>query len=269
MNIERRERNSRRVGACALSVVVATVVMGAAPVAHASRLPVLHAVEVSDPVLADIRGKFVSNGRVVYFGVQMITQFTTESGASYQGGLYVGFDRGTMGFRPTMTVMSKAEANDNGSSPGSADSGNIRAGGLNQVSGVSQSVQVTGNGNGAANQVSMNVSDEKTSRRGPSGSGWQPGTVQATSGGGQVQTQVNGGSAGVTVNVPGQGVARQNVVNATGLRQQLQLHGNLNRVMNQMNLDVGVQSATAQMLARQGVDSALASLRNMSVSGRF
>ncbi|MEJ2060325.1 MAG: hypothetical protein P8Y64_07540 [Gammaproteobacteria bacterium] len=262
--------DSRRISTCLLSTAVATTAaIGVTLPAPAASFPALHPVEVSDPVLAQMRGKFVSGGQIVYFGVEMITQFTTGHGGSYRGGLYVGIHRGFNAFRPTMTVLSKAEANDGGAPSGSGGSGNIQSGGLGQVRGVSQSVQVTGDANAAANNVSMNVSDNNGGQTGPSGSGWKSGTTQAGTGGGHVATQVSSGSAGVTVTVPGQGVARQNVINALGLQQQLQLSGNLNQVMNQMNLDVRVQAATAQMIAREGINNALASLRNLPGSGRF
>lgn len=263
---------SRVEAACLLSATAATVAValgGAQPV-RAGGFPELQPVEVSDPVLAQLRGRFVSGSRIVYFGVEMITRFTTAVGGSYDGGLYVGIDRGTNAFRPTMTVLSRTEVHDGGTVPSHvAGSGEIRAGGLSRISGVSQSVQVTGNANAAVNRVSMNITDKGGGAAAPSGSGWQPGTTQAGTATGQVATQVGGGNAGITVNVPGQGVARQTVVSSLGLQQQLQLSGNLNRVVNQMNLDVRVQTVTAQVIAREGIDSALASLRNLASSGRF
>jgi len=236
--------------------------------ARASNLPALHAIEVSDPVLATMRGKYVSGGHIVYFGVEMITRFTTGAGGTYEGGLYVGIHRPHPEFHPTMTVMSKAEAKDDGTARSPGESGHIRSGGLDRVNGVSQSVQVTGDANAAANQLTMNVGEEGDTS-GPSGSGWHEGSAQANTQGGQVKTQVDARGAGVTVTVPGQGVARQQVVNALGLQQQLQLNGSVNRVLNNMNINVAVRAATRQTIALEGVDNALASLRNLPGNGRF
>lgn len=202
----------------------------------------LGAVEVGDDVLAGMRGRYVTPSQVVYFGVEMLTRWQTADGSAYNAGLYIGVNRGINGFKPNVTILSREQSTpgQGGAAPTNTlvANGSIRAGGIENVQGVGQSVQVTGDANGARNQITMNIGSGEIDIAAPSGEGWSSGTVRAQGGTRQpaLGTEVGGGKASVSIAIPGQGVARQEISSLKGVQQQVQLVGSLNQVVNHTTL---------------------------------
>lgn len=230
----------------------------------------LSAVEVGDDVLAGMRGRYVTPAQVVYFGVEMLTRWQTADGAAYNAGLYIGVDRSGNGFKPNVTILSR-EQRSPGQAGGSqvgpvASNGSISAGGIENVQGVGQSVQVTGDANGARNQITMNIGSGEIKIGAPSGEGWSSGTV-ATSDGNQkpsLGTQVGGGKASVSIAIPGQGIARQEISSLKGVQQQVQLVGSLNQVINHTTL---IAKFNEQVSSQKGLNmnEALNAMHGLSV----
>lgn len=256
----------------ATALAVVTAFAGLAPLQPAAaageRLIPLKAVPVGDAVLARMRGRYVSPTAVVYFGVEMNTAWRTATGHDYGAGLYIGVDRS--GYTPTVTVLSRASGapvatdGDSGVSP---EPGSIQSGGLRNVQGVAQAVQVTGDTNAAHNQITLTIGANGQPIA-PGGDGWHSGTAHVASGSGaEARTTVSLGRAGVTVSIPGQGIARQTISGLRGMQQQIQMTGDLNRVLNQTRIMASFRNAPA--MQSSDVSAALDSIRNLPHAGLY
>jgi hypothetical protein len=120
--------------------------------------------DVTDPELADMRGRYVvGDNTVVYFGVEMITTFQTNTGQTLQGTLTIGMNFSKNGntpqvtFVPTVTITTPDAPLPTASTVQSNVSRSIQSGGLANVGGFIQSVQIAGDNNAAANVTSLNI----------------------------------------------------------------------------------------------------------------
>lgn len=264
-----RRRRVRLFGATMLGIAIAAGIAGSglAPADAASgRFIPLKAVEVSDSVLANMRGRYVSPTAIVYFGVEMNTSWQTASNRNYNAGLYVGVNRGNSGIRPTVTILSRASGgNLGGGTPHNAGMGSF--GGLGQVQGVVQGIQATGNGNVGGNQMTLTLAKGGSAQ--PSGTGWQPsGTTYAVgNGGASAGASVHIGQAGVSISIPGQGGATQ-TLSGLGMQQQIQMSGVGNRVLNQVQITALINQSGLGSHAN-GIRSALESMRGLSGGGFY
>ena len=118
--------------------------------------------DVDDGDLADMRGRYVAgDNTVLWFGVEMITTWQTNNGQTLRGMLTLSMDFSKnpslpqVSFVPTVTI-----ATTSGATPAPASinlSRNVQSGGLANVSGMTQSVQIAGDNNTAANVTSLSV----------------------------------------------------------------------------------------------------------------
>lgn len=234
-----------------------------------------NAVEVSDLELGIQRGRYVARGQIMYFGVEMNTEWRTASGQLYRSGLHFGVDRHAGRFKPVVTIVHQ---NENArtppasipASPASTPAATISTGGLDTVKGVGQVVQVTGDTNSVRNDISLNL--RTTSSETPE----SPAAVNSRTAGspspaGASAVAGQGGdpgkSLGVTVAVPGQGVASQSISSLGGLRQNVRLTGDMNSVLNQLNL-----TAEFRAVSNPGVRhmrSSFQSMRGLPQAGMF
>lgn len=120
--------------------------------------------DVTDPELADMRGRYVvGDNTVVYFGVEMITTFQSNSGQTLQGTLTVGMNFSKNGnspqvtFVPTVTITTPDAPLPTAATIQSNVSRSIQSGGVANVGGFVQSVQIAGDNNAAANVTSLNI----------------------------------------------------------------------------------------------------------------
>lgn len=212
--------------------------------------------EISDAAMSDMRGRFISANQILYFGVEMYTEWS--NGASNQvvaARLNIGIDRSVDSANPTVQVSSSVQSSGgNSSNGGSAPSGQISSGGLDQVQGVSQVVQVTGNHNGVTNTLGVDVTTQRPAMAGSSDPALAGGnkTLVDTQTGATAQTFVNGNRAGVVVSVPMQGRASQSIASALGMQQQAHVAGDGNAVHNQLNMVIQVQPNSAAASAHMG-----------------
>lgn len=242
----------RRAASCnrhrqrALAAVLAAAV-SALPLARAAMPPDTHvfdhAAVVPDAELADMRGKFVAAGQVMYFGVEMVTQWLSASGQAItaSGILQVSLagDAPQIRFTPHITVEQRAATAGPAGGSFAAAGG---AGGLQDVQGVVQNIQVAGASNGITNTIGINVNASPAApevQPAPGGSL----TASTTTAGGSVAT-VGLGADGmkVAVMVPDQGRAVQQI-HRTGMvggqvLQSVQLGGDVNQIQNRINLNV-------------------------------
>lgn len=125
--------------------------------------------DVTDPELADMRGRYVvGDNAVVYFGVEMITTFQSNTGQTLQGTLTIGMNFSKNGnspqvtFVPTATITTPNAPLPTASTIQSNVSRSIQSGGVANVGGFIQSVQIAGDNNAAANVTSLNIQNGGT-----------------------------------------------------------------------------------------------------------
>lgn len=213
-------------------------------------------VALSDPELAEMRGRFIAaDNRVMYFGVEMITQWQT-TGGTMSAGLSVGIDRA--GRQPSVTFAPTVSIN---GSPKAATSGSHSVQGTNtsDTRGVRQQIQVAGNDNRADNYFDVRIEPHRAGDT-TSGGGYN---VQIEQGGAVVVSGLSRSrrQAGVSMQLGNSRVFQG--FQAGNATQLIQLAGDHQMVNNQLRLVVGIdpgQMNNRERLQRQ-VGQSLATLR--------
>lgn len=231
--------------------------------------------EVPDGELQHMRGKFASNNQVLYFGVEMVSQWQTQTGTTVTAGanLNIDFQAGGSGkpvvhYAPTVSVVQQGQ----GAMQIQNDGTNSVSGGagLASVSGVSQSIQVAGKSNRILNGIDMQVNLTSASHSGgsiPGAVGAHAGTVSAAGDDGTIATvSLGNNSIGLDVVVPGQGEVIQQIRNQ-GMFQSARIGGDLNQIHNTIVMHIGINAGAGS--AAGGAYSALQSLRDLQQKGIF
>lgn len=226
------------------------------PVASAALPPDLEVFngmqEVSDNDLGHMRGKFASNNQVLYFGVEMISQWETSTGSVITAGANLNIDfrsnTPSVHYAPTVSI----EQSQNTITTQQTDGSNNVSGGagLANISGVSQTIQVAGASNSIHNGIDMQVELTSSNQGGSVANAvsGQAGLVSATASDGTVATvTLSHNSVGVNVMVPGQGQILQEIRNQ-GMFQAARIGGDLNQIHNAITMHIGLNTAT-------GIDS--------------
>lgn len=221
--------------------------------------------EIPDLELAAMRGRYtVGDHQVAWFGVSMISTWHTASGQTLQGTLSLGMDfanggRPVISFSPTVTITA-ADAPVIGSD-GVARS--IDASGLANVSGMTQSVQVAGDHNTAANVTRLNVRDGAA----PGATGTAAtGTANASVGDAVASAGFDGSAANVLLQVQGQGEVQQWIRNGS-LGQSIQLTSDHQQVSNRMEIDLVRGSLASNAQLAQNVAQAIQMTRGIGSGG--
>ena len=223
------------------------------PLARAALPPDLnvfdHATVIADDELGHMRGKFVAAGQVMYFGVEMVTQWLASSGPAItpSGVLQISLAGNTpqVSFVPTITVEQKAAM---GGAAGQGSAVAAGGGGLQDVTGVVQNIQVAGTSNGITNTIGINVQNTsgQPAAQAPSTGPLSASTTTASGSVASVGLGSNGMS--VAVAVPDQGRAMQQIrqVSMGGgqVLQSVQIGGDVNQIHNRINLNVQMNSAS-------------------------
>lgn len=228
--------------------------------------------EVSDTDLNHMRGKFASDHQVVYFGVEMVSQWQTPTGNLVTAGANLNIDfRGDSGtpsvqYAPTVTIVQQGQA-----SVAPSDNTNIVSGGagLSNVSGVSQSIQVAGQSNSIRNGIDMRVESASASQSGLVSDvlQGQAGAVSANGSDGTVATvTLANNSIGVQVTVPGQGQVMQQIRNQ-GMFQSARIGGDLNQIHNAITMHIGINTGSGSSVG--SAYNALQGLRGLPQMGMF
>ena len=225
--------------------------------------------EVSDSDLGHMRGKFASNDQVLYFGVEMVSQWQTPTGNLVTAGANLNIDfRGntpTVQYAPTVTIVQQGTT-----SPQSGNTNGVSGGaGLANVSGVSQSIQVAGQSNDIKNGINMQVDLSSGAQGGSIASAvqGQAGATSATGDDGTVATvTLANNSIGVNVTVPGQGQVMQQIRNQ-GMFQSARIGGDLNQIQNAITMHIGLNTASNSAIG--GAYAALQGLKGVPQNGLF
>ncbi|WP_286986118.1 hypothetical protein [Halomonas sp.] len=190
--------------------------------------------QLSDSELGQQRGRFADKGRLMFFGVQMVSEWRTAAGDHLSAGAQMLGDlsRGqpTVSFQPTITVVESAA--------GLASLGNgatIVDRGTANASGVVQSIQAGGDFNVAANDLVIDVMDAS------SFGGVSPdtsGNLTRSIAGSTIAVSAVGNNMSVFVDIPGMGSISQAIVPGGGLNQAIQLSSNMQQVRNLTRLQL-------------------------------
>jgi len=133
-------------------------ILAFSPLAHTAlpqELEMFHEMqEVSDGDLDHMRSKFARDNQVLYFGVEMVSQWQTPTGNLVTAGANLNIDFQGSGGTPTVQYVPTVTIVQQGAGavlPQSGNSNGVSGGaGLANVNGVSQSIQVAGQSNAVA-----------------------------------------------------------------------------------------------------------------------
>jgi len=253
-------------------------IMAFAPIVNAAPLPSSEfsayndMEEISDGDLANMRGKFIGNNQVLYFGIDLVSQWQTPGGnlVTASATLNIDFsdDPNTpkVEYVPTISIVVKDAA------PAQTGNTNTVAGGagLTNVSGASQVIQVAGQSNSIQNGMTIKV-DYTTAGQGGSinsAAQGQAGSISDTAADGTLATvTLSNNSLGVNITSPGQGEVLQQIRNQ-GLFQSARIGGDYNQIHNSMRMSVGMNSAVSGSNIA-GASAAIESLRSLPQNNLF
>jgi len=200
-----------------------------------------HATEIPDEELANLRGKYVEEDEILYFGIEMLTRWETFDGEILTASLTLHanfYDHlPKIEFLTNITIVDSDDRTPYSGTSNNSISGN----GLNNISGASQTIQIAGDTNRGLNDLNLTIIDE-TGHFEPNLYVGKPGNSHAKSNKGAVAKagKLKGG-LGVIITIPGQGNATQLIKNAAfpggkGLSQAIKIMGQAHQVQNLMNI---------------------------------
>lgn len=218
--------------------------------------------EISDEELSGMRGRYVGTGEILYFGVEMYTQWTTKDGTVQNTpGVNLTMNQN---FQPTVTIVTQNQPqNGGGNNLPVNGQGNVSInGGLDNVSGVGQSIQIGGDGNSIRNDFNINIERNGSGSPAPNGIVLNGAGVTTV---GSTTVTLSGNSLSMNVNVPGQGQVLQQLKGGSGFLQSAKIGGDVNRIHNTININAGLRSAMG--LPSAGMRNAMNSLRGIRAFG--
>jgi hypothetical protein len=234
--------NARTLAVCA-ALACALAPLGARADQTTSGLPTAFttlppdAKALVDAQLKELRGKYVPsetgstsalNGRVIYFGLELQTTWAT-AGAQYGAAAQLAVDLSG----PTPKVYVVGGVSQSGTAPQNAtQSANAVTGATPSAQGVTQTIQIAGNGNTVGNATAINVSTVKPVFVSTPASG---GTCASCS------VVMTPNAFGVAISLPG-GTASQ-TFGTSGAAQNVRIATDGNTIMNSLQLGLQVQHA--------------------------
>lgn len=226
--------------------------------------------EISDEELGDMRGRYtVGDNAVAWFGVTMISTWRNDAGQILQGTMALSMDfthanQPTVRFQPSVSITA-ADA----PRPANTDKPTQRsvdAGGLANVGGLVQSVQVAGDENLASNVTRLTVHDGDAPPAGSlaSGSATEHGVARAYGDGTSAISRFDGTSAEVLLTVDGQGAVAQWIHDGS-IGQSVQLTADNQWVSNRMEIDLVRQTVSTNAQLAQNVAQSIALARGIAI----
>lgn len=237
--------------------------------------------EISDDELSTMRGRYtVGDNTVAWFGVSMISTWQTATGQILESTMKVSMDFSHGGNTPKVTFtptvnITRADAPEPApaatavasvvpapASPqtSSEPQRSVDASGLQNVSGLVQSVQVAGDANAATNSTQLTVRDgsapEVAAASAPAG------TTSVTDGAATASASYANGTAGVLLLIAGQGEVQQWIRNGS-VGQSIQLTGDAQQISNRLQLDLVRQSVSNNLPLNQNVAQAITLARGI------
>lgn len=208
---------------------------------------------VSNYALSKIIGRGVIGGTIVYFGVEMQTNWTSSlNQAKMQSSMNVALNSQGNIFTPTITFSTQ------GGIPNAESTHNntVNGEGLKNIQGVTQAIQIGGNDNSVQNGMSLNVIKGKPTLNN-SGINIPLGT-QTKNG---VTTTIQPGQLSVELS-NGITTIRQGI-GSNGVFQISQVGNNMNQIQNHITLTLGVNPLTTNALNQAQMESIMRNLPNL------
>ncbi|HBK47222.1 MAG TPA: hypothetical protein DDZ67_12480 [Xanthomonadaceae bacterium] len=220
--------------------------------------------EIPDPELNLMRGRYtVGDNAVAWFGVSMISRWQTQAGQVLQGTMALGMDFSKGGSVPKVTFTPSVSITP-GDAPlpqtASAATRRVDGAGLQNVSGLVQSVQLAGDGNAALNVTRLDVREGSAPDRGADAA--SSGTLATADGAASASSSYRDGGASVLLQIAGQGQVQQWIRNG-GVGQSIQLSADAQQVSNRLQIDLVRQSLAANVPLAQNVAQAITLARGV------
>lgn len=229
--------------------------------------------EIPDPELAAMRGRFmIGNNTVAYFGVSMLSSWTTPGGQELSGSVTLGMHfidaNGQMPqitFTPTMNIVQGTPM------PATGTAGVTRSvdgSGLANVNGLVQGIQVAGDGNRAVNVTELKVSHGTgDANMDATASTTAPFDSQLSSDGARVGVVFDPArGVSLNLNVDGQGMVSQ-WIRTGSVGQLVQLTSDGQSVSNQLRLDLVLNNASSSNQALHDASRAMLQSRLVGLGG--
>ncbi len=196
-------------------------------------------IELSDPELAQLRGRYVLPEHVVHFGVTLTSSWE-QSGQQLGASVSLQLQQG---IQPVLTVSPLSSGS--GDSPAQGSGIVIGGQGLSQVDGISQSVRTAGDLNTARNDVQINI--ERNGQAPTLDASGTPlnGAFVHGNALGNATVSASDGKLRIGIATNGQGAAMQQL--GGGLLQDTRILSDQNRVINSARLDVVLQPGNRAM----------------------
>lgn len=188
---------------------------------------------IADAELAGMHGRFVTAGQVMYFGIEMVSEWSTAAGDNVTAGLNLAMDFSTrqprVSYRPTVHVLSRQGADPLANPQGEAS---IHNQGLAGTTGLGQIIQVTGDSNSIRNGFTLSVN---------TGGRLATNDADATASAGveglTTAVYADTGALGLRINMPGHGEVSQ-LMGSTGIQQSAAVWGHANQIRSHINLQM-------------------------------
>lgn len=275
MKLMKNPRARLRRGAC----MVLASITAFNPLAWGTTMPDVsifnNATEVDDSMLASMRGRFVSRGKIVQLGVNMTTEWKTAGGESLTAAADLNIDMSgatpSVKYIPNLSITLLDNTATIKVSTAQAVSGN----GLSNVSGVTQIIQVAGDQNSVLQDTKIRISADPLAGSGAGGlSG--PGTtsVSSSSSNATVSSTLSTNGISVSAQVPNQGEVLQRLRGSTsgsqdipGVLQSTRLTSDMQQVRSTMTIQV--QTLPTATLGDPGTQPMLQMMRGLRPMGSF
>jgi hypothetical protein len=217
---------------------------------------------INELQLAGVAGKYTIAGDVVGMNLTMASSWQAANGQNLEGKATLSIALPGSG-AAQITVGTHASASDpqNTATGSIMPSGTVSAGaGLQGIEGVSQVIQIAGDGNGAVNRAQVNVTTAPigtTPGNGQTNASWQ------AANGAQASAAIGANGVSLQLTMPGAGTVRQqiNAASLGSIQQNIQFVGDRQQVMNQLQLQLQIRPPSNALLASSGVAQALNMLR--------
>lgn len=233
-----------------------------------------NAEEVPDEILGNMRGKFVGGGKIVNFGVQMVSSWQNTQGQILTAAANLNVNvanaaQPVVQFVPHLTIVEAVAPTTPVPTAALQSAG---GNGISNVSGVAQSIQIAGDGNRIGNDASITITNAPPPPLPAPSGGPQSATLTSPTTGATVSASVQGNGLSVGISVPNLGHTLQQIKGAAasggGIVQMVQAAADMQWIQNRMNIYVNLQSV-GPASASTGLGSALNSLRGLRPMGAF
>ncbi len=193
---------------------------------------------VSEEELALIRGRFVRGKEILYFGIEMQTQWQTPAGDSHLAGLMLAFDFPSENSgKPNVTIFAQVPEGATSKSPTSPLSAKLPIG----AAGAIQSIQVQGHANDIWNNLSIDVLPDSAESHLNTATAGNVALSRAGSHRFELESQsglnirLSPSVTGYQLDLPGGSTVTQQF-NQNGLFQGVQLKANQYKIKNNLHL---------------------------------